>query len=773
MCAQQTPIINAFTAGELSPHLEGRTDFEKYYSGCRRLENFILRPHGSVYRRSGTRFIGQPKYPDQPTRILSFDFNSTTSQSYVIEMGHLYFRFYKNDGLILDRNNNPYEIETPYTKDMLATINTVQSCDTVFFVHPHVQPMKLTRFWHDKWDLSPITFQWPGYDLEIAHSKNTPAGKDGDYFGLPAGRYFEQGMIIKQYKENTWFKYKGYGVYVAEKYDLGVLMNDEPLYSLNRIESIFLKDGTFNEKHWEYHSRLFTMPTAWEEGNWPGVVGFYEDRLVFGSTKKEPLSLWMSRTGEYEDFRLNTAGEVDGVQEDPLDDDAIFLTLSGARINPICWIMDQQELLVGTNAGELRVWSGFTGEGMTPAKVQRKRQSAHGSSNFPAQLVDSAVLFITRSGRKLRRMAFDYTSDKYVSPEITLLAGHVTGDGIMDMEYAREPDGIIWAVRKDGVLAACTYLPDQNVIAWHRHILGGNGACESICCTPGEKGDDVWLVVRRTINGRIRRYIERLEPVFEAKENNATDAFFVDCGLSSGWEITIVSQHTTPLLFTVPGHELQNGDIIRLEQVPGEEKLNNTTWTVTGVDGNRFSLTGDTGPLTTEQAPTWVSGGRVYRYDSVLTNLGHLEGEEVDILIDGSVHPPQKVKNSRVILNYPGWKVHAGFQYKSLLQPMRLEVGSQNGTAQTKRKRIMGVNLRLQHTLGGKVCVGDDRKDRYERLPGHKAPVTAGTPPKLVNTDVDITLAGGFEREGLFTVCQDDPLPMTLVCCVPRVHGSE
>ncbi|NJB68531.1 hypothetical protein GGQ74_002204 [Desulfobaculum xiamenense] len=695
-----TPIINAFTAGELSRHLDGRTDHEKYYSGCRRLENFITRPHGSVFRRPGTRFIAPARHADRRCRLLSFDFNATASQSYVIEMGDGYLRFFADGGMVLREDGTPCEIPAPWSAAQVDAVNTVQSADVLYLVHPEVCPHTLTRRGHDDWALEPMVFHAPGWNIDVLGPDGVASdGRQGNSMSLPEGTLFEGCWLVRcagGEDGGEWFRYLGTRQLDALDAALAVTFRDTPdKDASDQIESIRKADGTVRGDFWRRESVSHTMPKAWKDGSWPSCIGFYEDRLVLAATPEKPLTLWLSRTGAYEDFRLNTSMYDSGVQGEPLDDDAIEITLSGSRVNPIRWVMDQEHLLVGTNASEIKVWSGTDGEGMTPSRCQRKRQSAHGSASLPAQLVSGTVLYVTRTRRKVRELLFDFSSNSYRAPELTLLAEHVTGPGIADMDYAREPDGVLWCVRDDGMLIGCTYLREENVRSWHRHPLGGGGRAESVAVIPGPQGDEVWLVVRRTVAGAERRYVERLDPAFVETAGDARDAFFVDSGLT----------------------------------YRGEARR-------------------------------------------VICGMEHLEGETVQVLADGCVLGERMVREGRVDLGREARVVHMGLGYASVLQPMRLEMGSAGGTSQTRRKRIMGVTLRVLDSVGGSVCVGDDRPGAYEAILPHHSGERAGHAPRLDSGDRLVRLSGGFDRDGIFTVRQDEPLPMTVICCVPEVVGE-
>ena len=103
--------LTNFTAGELSPRLDGRNDLSKYPAGCKTLENMIIFPHGSAARRSGTQFVAEVKDSTKETRLIPFEFSTT--QTYILEFGNQYIRFFKDNGQILS-SGSAYEISSPY-----------------------------------------------------------------------------------------------------------------------------------------------------------------------------------------------------------------------------------------------------------------------------------------------------------------------------------------------------------------------------------------------------------------------------------------------------------------------------------------------------------------------------------------------------------------------------------------------------------------------------------------------------------------------------------
>lgn len=539
MAKFRLPIFSLAT-GEISPDMAGRIDHDKYASSCRLCLNAITRPHGSAYRRSGTQHINAAKNADKASVLFDFDFNSTVSQSYIIEAGNLYLRFFMDGGVIL-KTGAPYEVTTPWTDAQVATLRHWQSSDVVYFTHGNVAPRQLVRLGHDNWTLSALDFRIPGWDLEItdANADSRKDGKQGDTLVLPAGREFDGKMICKGTNPANavrWYEYHGNGYWKADAGATKTLtFKDAPSLASGSLEIKAIHDASGKlSSEWQELETDSSAPKEWTGTNWPRLVCMYEDRLILASTPQQPLNYWASRTGHYTDFRKNTS--TDG---EPLDDDAIWKSVSGSRVNPIMWMVDTEDLFMGTKSSEVRMWSGTDGEPLTPSACQTKRTGALGASEVPGQLVGNSVLYVSRSGRKVRQLAFRSMDYRYSSQEITLLSQHITGPGIRDIAYCVEPDGVLWAARTDGLLCACTYLPEQNVVGWHRHVLGGGGKVESLASIPGASGDELWMVVRRlNADGSTRRDIERLAPAFEAlnadgtEKTDAREGFFVDSGLT-------------------------------------------------------------------------------------------------------------------------------------------------------------------------------------------------------------------------------------------------
>lgn len=265
-----------------------------------------------------------------------------------------------------------------------------------------------------------------------------------------------------------------------------------------------------------------TATKYWAEGAWsdkrgyPRTTTFFQDRLFFGGNNYDPQTIWGSKTGDY--YNMKAGAE---------DDDALKFTISSRQINSIQWLIGKGKLLIGTSGAEWTM-SGSTDEPITPSNVKAEQQSIYGSASLQANLANESVLFFQRGARKMRELAYNWELDSYVAPDMTILAKEVTGDGITDSSFQQIPDSILWCIRDDGEIATFSYERKEMITSWSRQITDGD--FESGAIIHGDPEDEVWVSVKRTIDGSDVRYIE----YFSTRDFNSdvNDAFYVDCGIS-------------------------------------------------------------------------------------------------------------------------------------------------------------------------------------------------------------------------------------------------
>ncbi len=255
-----------------------------------------------------------------------------------------------------------------------------------------------------------------------------------------------------------------------------------------------------------------TDPThRWSEGSfsnrrgWPIDVSISsEERLTFTGNVSEPLTVWGSVIADFTDFALGNN-----------DDDAIQFTLVGSgQQNRIRWVVAKDAMILGTVGGEHLLGASKNEEALTPTNVKAKLQTTYGSEDVAAKIVNQAVLFLQRGGKKIREFLYNFEADAHKADDLTVFAGQVTGDGIVDMAFQRTPDPILWCVRTDGQLAIMNYERDQNVFSWARMFTTdstANSVIESVAVIYGgtRSEDEVWVSILRQINSSDSRTIER------------------------------------------------------------------------------------------------------------------------------------------------------------------------------------------------------------------------------------------------------------------------
>ena len=667
--------LTNFTGGELSPRLDGRNDIAKYNTGCKTLENMIIYPHGSAARRSGTQFVAEVKDSTKKTRLIAFEFS--TVQTYILEFGDQYIRFYKDNGQILS-GGSAYEIVSPFLEAELFDIKFAQSADTMYICHPNHHPRKLTRTGHTNWVLTnDVIINGPFMDHNVETTTATPSHKivgatTTVTFSATTGINANQGFLSTDV---------GRLLHVKDGH-----LKITSVTSTTVVVGIVIQDLGITTPTTDFALGSFSDTTGY-----PSCVTFFEQRLVFAATKAQPQAIFFSRSADYENFD-------DKYHETVADDDAIVYTIASNQVNAIRFLTATRTLIIGTAGGEFAVDGGGTGQAITPTNILINKQSNHGAANVDGIAVGNATLFLQRAKRKIRELAYNFDVDGYVAPDLTILAEHVTESGITQMAYQEEPNSIIWCVRTDGQLLGFTYQREQQVTAWHRHIFGGafgsgNAVCESVEVLPTDSSEyQVWVIVKRTINGVTKRYVEYLHNL-DFDETDDTSFNYLDSQLA------------------------YNGS-----------------------------------------ATTTISG------------LDHLEGQTVSVLADGATHPDKVVSSGGITLERSATKVKVGLGYTSLLQTMRIDAGANNGTSQSKTKRIYEITARLYESIG--IEIGPDLAN-MERIPFRSSANAMDSGVNVFTGDKDIEFRGNYETDGFIFVRQTQPLPLTVLSLYPRLITND
>lgn len=523
-------------------------------------------------------------------------------------------------------DNAPLEIVSPWPEAELYDVEGPQTADVLYLFHDATPTYKLQRFGHTSWSLVEVPWQdGPYLDLNITTTTLTPGATSGVAVTVTASS-------IVGINDNTGFQTS----------DIGRLVRiDNPAAAIAWGWGIIVgrTSTTVVTVHTKKAFAATTADTRWRLGAWsnytgfPIVATFFEQRLYAANTTKQPQTFWASRSDDFEVQKPDNDADV--VEAD----DAFDRTLSADTVDAIYWISaGEDRVVIGTSGGEWILRS--TGDSLTALDVSARRQTKHGSAKIQPVRVGSVVLFIQRAKRKIREFGLSQqsVSDKYVAPDMSRLANHIMRGGVVEMDFAEEPESIVWVVRNDGQLLSMTYRRDEEVVGWGRHIIGGvfgsgNAVVESVTVIPGTNGsgqimdssarDEVWLIVKRTINGSTKRYVEFFEIQFETGDDQE-DAYYIDS-----------------------------------------------------------MVTYDGASATT------------------LTGFDHIEGQTAKIWANGAIHPSKTVTSGQVVLDSAKTVVQAGLSYTHTLKTLKVKAGNPAGTPIGKKKRIYGLTFVLlnSHTI--------------------------------------------------------------------------
>ena len=263
-------------------------------------------------------------------------------------------------------------------------------------------------------------------------------------------------------------------------------------------------------------------------GDFPTATTYHEQRRWFAGTDNKPQVLFGTRTGTEANLTSSIPTR---------DADGMELRIASSQYNQIRHLVALSDLIAFTAGGEFRIYSD-SAPAITPTSVTIKPQGYAGASNVQPVVTTGSILYVQAQGSRIRELAYSWEANSYRSVDASIMAPHrFNGFTVDDLAYSRAPDSTLWAVRDDGALLGMTYVPDQQVYGWHGHDT--DGVFESVCVVPENNEDVLYVVVRRSVNARTVRYIERLRTrVFVDQE----DAFFVDSGLTySGAPVTTIS----------------------------------------------------------------------------------------------------------------------------------------------------------------------------------------------------------------------------------------
>lgn len=767
----------SFSGGEMSPEMFGRIDDDKFQTGAAKIRNFVVRPQGTAESRTGFAFVAEVKDSSKKTRLIPFTFNN--DETSIIEIGAGYFRFFQGGFAVESSPNVPYEIANTYLEDELFDIHYVQSADVLTMVHHNHKPSELRRT-----GINPQVWQF----VQSIFSANTLPPTNPTVSN-------QAGIVATASASTTTSNHVNtYAITAVSAVDFTESNKAVTASIDNDLSAI----GAFNDISWgipagnivrfniyKKQSGLFGFcgqadgsstsfrddniapdmsdtPPIYDDifntdGNYPQAVSYFEQRKCFAGTDNDPQTVWMTRSGTENDMSYSLPTK---------DDDRVKFRVAAREANSIRHIVPLNQLLFLTSAAEWKVTS-INSDAITAASVSVEPQSYVGSSKVQPIIVNSTLIYCAVRGGHVREMGYSWQSSGYVTGDLSIRANHLFDNNtISQMSYSKAPYQVIWFVSSSGKLIGFTYLPEQEVGAWHHHDTKGD--FESCACVSEGNEDFLYVVVKREINGQTVRFVERQHT---RQYGDAANAFFVDSG--GTFDGRKYSKGTLTLSGGVNWNETESLTLNCTESV-----FDNLMLRPFGSDVGdeiivdrlgefyRFKiieLLSDKSAkcIAVREVTTDMRGAFSYSWKwarNVIDDLHRLEGEEVSILADGAVHPRRTVTNGCVKLNTPCSLVHIGLPYDSDIETLPIVIQADD-FGQSRDKNVSKVFIRVHESSG--IFAGFDESTLVESK--QRDTENYGKPPDYKNSVVEIPLIPTWKNDGTILIRQSYPLPITIV----------
>lgn len=590
-------LKQTFSGGEISAEMFGRLEDAGYQNGLALCRNFMVRPQGSLENRAGFEFIRPAKYADKKARLIPFAYSDTQTlivefgehycrfhsfggtvlsgdQPYEIETpygeGDLFGIHYVQSAdvmTLVHPNHPPLELRRyGYTDWRLAEIS----------FKPSIRPPQ---------GLSIRTVVADSKGATDSFYVVTAVARDGVTESEISAAVAVSNNLYTTGNKNilSWQKVDGASRYKVYKKAAGMygyigqtmgteLVDDNisadlsvtpPIYedpfAANGISEVEVVDGGSG-----YADKGAIESVAVTSGGGPSPsygMGYPNGRHRTGQR--------INAFGRVYEFAVADQSGSGAVLEITVANNSItgITVINGGRdyTNPRLQMLAVYSVMIKTghfnqtpeertvgvsfdilpngrndadgvrrNAG--REWNIGTlnSDVLTPDSISVSPQSYIGASNVQPVVVNNSLIYAASRGGHIRELAYNWQAGGYVTGDLSLRCPHLFDwREVRDLALGKSPYPVIWAVSDNGTLLGCTYIPEQQVGAWHKHDT--DGAFESCACVAEGADDVLYCVVRRNINNQDVRYIERMRP---RRFTSLDDAFFVDCGLSYNGEAT-------------------------------------------------------------------------------------------------------------------------------------------------------------------------------------------------------------------------------------------
>jgi hypothetical protein len=659
-----------------------------------------------------------------------------------------------------------YQLTTVFTQNEVFDVHYVQLNDIIWLAHPSHPPQKLIRTSANEWAISNLSYiGGPFLDSNTDTSTTLFVSATQGTINITAAT----GKNVFTLSGSTLGHHNAYfsiGPLTAET-NATTGLREVAYVKITNVINSYTATGTVIKN---LNVDISTSTSTWAEGAWSAVRGYparvtlHDFRLWFARTNYEPQKEWASKIFKYEDYALDTEA----------DDDSLNLPLSSTESNEIQWLASANNLLAGTFGGVFVTSSGGDDVAITPDNAHVSEEVGYGSASIMPRRIGHFVYYLQRFAKKLREMFYFFDLNTYKAVDRTILAPHILGDGIMDMDVQQNPESIVYCVLTSGTLATMTREVDQEVTAWATHTTSGTYTSIAVIPSQSANYDEAWVIVERWVNGTQRKYIEYFENIevparqdkclylhsalsFDAYEATSTSAVTISLSASSG-SVTLTSSSA----YFINAHVNRK---IRAINAAGTTVGEGTITATSSTTSITLSIT------TTFNALSYVGGlwgmsvRSVYRID-------HLEAKTVGILADGLVDSlTRTVASGTVTLTTTAFVIHVGLSYDQIIQTLPKEAAAQRGTAQGKWQRFSDIAFKVNRSTQN-FKYGPD-SGNLDDINLAFTPTITTLYTGIIPTIGTLAMRGGYFRGAKIYIKNSNPLPLEILSIMGALDTNE
>jgi hypothetical protein len=764
-------IQRSFTSGEIAPALQSRADLTKYATGLALCENMFVRAQGGVYSRPGLRFIGELDDSSKVGRLIPFSFN--TEQTYMLVFEHLKVRVIKDGGFVLAGGGPAiFELATPYTEAQLPRLGFTQNADVMTIVHPDHDPANLNRLADDNWSLTTIDYSTtvtaPAFTAGVdsisitAITNANPARVTAVAHGFVSGNLVEIVNVGGMTELND--RFFTISVVTDDTFELvGEDATAHGIYTSGGEAERQKGATTIGDGFGDFEKTYTYVVTAVDEAGIESLAS-----VEISVTAKS-----LSQTGG---IRLSWGTVVGATYYRVYKDPSVGTGIYG-------WIGDSNN----------NSFDDYNIAPITSDAPPEDRQPFSGVGNKP-----STVTYYQQ------RQVFANTNNE---PQVTYTTQVNNFNSLRTSNPARDDDAVTFTIAAQQVNEIRHLLPLDSLI-----LLTSGGEW---IMTEGQDR----VLTPSTIGVRIQSYngVSIVPPVVI----NSTALFLQEKGARlrdlgyefssdkyTGNDLSLMAEHLfeehqiTSMAYAAEPYSIvwcvRNDGVMlgltyqREHQVWGWHQ-HNTQGTFESVSSiaeddrdavyvivKRNVNGSDVRYVERLEKRESINAADCFYVDSgltyggipatVISGLGHLEGETVSILTDGYTVPDQVVITGAITLERAASKVHVGLSYTPVIETLDIDTPSQGQTVKAQSVSVSKVTIEVSGSRGGFVGPRQDNgsappmseiKPRFDG--DNYDPIALKTYKQEVFIQPQWSKGGGLRIE------QRAPLPMAILSVIPQV----